>query len=281
MNQHTLQSPCNFVGKGLHTGKPVTMRVLPAPAGTGIRFHRTDLGPDAFLAASAANVGQTRRSTSLAASGVKVLTPEHLLSALYGLGVDNALVELDAPEVPILDGSAKIFARGFLSVGLAEQDAAREFLVVKDPFVYEDRRSDSRITFEPAEAPSFEVTIDYHSEVVGIQHARFVSGEDYATQIAPCRTFCFFQEIEFLLKLGLIKGGTIDNALVVDEPKGYLGGKTPYFPNELARHKLLDLLGDLALCGKPLLGKVTAYKPGHKVNTQALRHFLDAISHER
>ena len=275
MRQHTLQAPCTFSGKGLHTGKPVTMRVLPAPAGTGIVFCRTDLGPEALVPARVACVTQARRSTTLSQGGVKVVTPEHLLSACYGLGVDNARVDLDAPEVPILDGSAKPYADAFLSCGLAEQDASRDWLVVTKPFVYEDARSDSRITFEPAETPSFEVTVDYHSEVLGVQDARFEAGTDYAREIAPCRTFCFFHEIELLLKLGLIKGGSLDNALVIDEPKGYLGGKTPFFPNEPARHKLLDLLGDFALAGKPILGRVTAWKPGHKVNTQALKQFLE------
>ena len=275
MRQHTLQSPCTFSGKGLHSGSPVTMRVLPAPAGTGIVFCRTDLGPDAVLPARLAYVDKTRRSTSLSNGGVKVVTTEHLLSACYGLGLDNLRVELDAAEVPIFDGSAATFAEAFLSCGLVEQEAERDCLVVEKPFLYEDDRSDSWLRFEPAEAPSFSVTIDFHSEVVGVQQAVFDAQTDYAREIAPCRTFCFFHEIEFLLKLGLIKGGSLDNALVVDEPKGYLGGKTPFFENELARHKLLDLLGDFALVGRPILGRVTAYKPGHKVNTQALKHLLD------
>ena len=277
MRQHTLNAPCVFTGKGLHSGKAVTMRVLPAEVGTGIRFCRTDLGSAAVLPAFVGYVGQTRRSTSLSHGGVKVVTPEHLLSALYGMGVDNALVELDAAEVPILDGSAKPYAEAFLACGLAVQDAERDVLKVEQTFVYEDARSDSRIVIEPSDAPEFEVTIDFRSEVVGIQHARFSADSDYVRDIAPCRTFCFYQEIELLLKLGLIKGGSLDNALVVDEPRGYLGGKTPYFDNELARHKLLDLLGDFSLAGKPLCGKVTAYKPGHKVNTQALKHFLETI----
>ena len=179
MKQHTLLVPTVFTGKGLHSGKPVTMRVLPAPAGAGIRFLRTDLDPGAFVDARVDLVAQTRRSTLLSQRGVTVLTPEHLLSALYGLGVDNALVELDAGEVPILDGSAKPFAEAFLSGGLAEQEAERGYIVVKKPFVYEDSRSDSRITIEPSVVPSFEVTIDFRSEVVGVQHAAFAEGEDW------------------------------------------------------------------------------------------------------
>lgn len=277
MKQHTLNAPCLFTGKGLHSGKSVSMQVLPAAAGTGIRFHRKDLGPSAFLQASAEYVKQTRRSTSLSHDGVKVVTSEHLLSALYASGIDNALVELDAPEIPILDGSARPYAEAFAACGLAELDAPRTCIPVERTFVYEDPKSGSRITIEPADAPSFEVTVDFPSKFVGIQHARYDAGTDYIREIAPCRTFCFYQEIGLLLKLGLIKGGGLDNALVIDENRGYLGGKTPYFDNEPARHKLLDLMGDFALAGRPILAKVTAYKPGHKVNTQALNHFLKTI----
>ena len=277
MKQHTLSSPLSFSGVGLHTGKPSTVRIAPAPVGFGIRFNRTDLGPGAVVDALAANVGPSRRSTSLVFRGVRIVTPEHLLSALYGMGVDNALIDLDAEEVPILDGSAKPYADAIAACGLVEQDAEREWLVVDQPFVFEDRRSDSRIAFEPFDGTWFEVTIDFHSEVVGVQRAVYDAATDYAADIAPCRTFCFFHEIELLQKLGLIRGGSLDNALVVDEPKGYLGGKKPYFDNELARHKLLDLLGDFSLAGRPFRGKITAYKPGHKVNTQALKTNLESL----
>ena len=277
MKQHTLSSPLSFSGVGLHTGKPSTVRIAPAPVGFGIRFNRTDLGPGAVVDALAANVGPSRRSTSLVFRGVRIVTPEHLLSALYGMGVDNALIDLDAEEVPILDGSAKPYADAIAACGLVEQDAEREWLVFDQPFVFEDRRSDSRIAFEPFDGTRFEVTIDFHSEVVGVQWAVYDAATDYAADIAPCRTFCFFHEIELLQKLGLIRGGSLDNALVVDEPKGYLGGKKPYFDNELARHKLLDLLGDFSLAGRPFRGKITAYKPGHKVNTPALKKYLESL----
>lgn len=275
MKQHTLKSSLSFSGIGLHTGKPVQMRLSPAPVGFGICFNRTDLG--ASLPARLEHVGQTRRSTSLESRGVKVITPEHLLSALYGLGVDNALVDLDAPEVPILDGSAKPYTDAILETGLVEQDAERDCLVVDKPFHYEDRRSDSFISIEPFDGTCFDVTIDFNSRVVGVQRACFDLSADYAREIAPCRTFCFLQEIDLLLKFGLIKGGSLDNALVIDEPKGYVGDKKLYFDNELARHKLLDLMGDFSLLGRPFRGKVTAYKPGHKVNTQALKKFLETL----
>jgi len=276
MKQHTLRNTLSFSGIGLHTGNPVTMRLSPAPVSFGIRFNRTDLGAS-VVPAQAEYVGQSRRSTSLTCRGVKVLTPEHLLSALYGMGVDNVLVDLDAEEVPILDGSAKPYTDAIAACGLVEQDAERDWLVVKEPFVYEDRRSDSRITIEPYDGMLFDVTIDFNSEVVGVQRAVFDDTTDYATEVAPCRTFCFFHEIELLMKLGLIRGGSLDNALVIEEPKGYLGNKKLYFENELARHKLLDLLGDFSLLGRPLRGKVTAYKPGHKVNTQAIKKFLESL----
>ena len=275
MNQHTLKSTLSFSGIGLHTGQPVQLRISPAPVGFGIRFNRTDLG--ASIAARLDYVGQSRRSTSLECRGVKVVTPEHLLSALYGLGIDNALIDLDAPEVPILDGSAKPYVDAMLETGLVEQDAERDWLVIDKPFRYEDRRSDSVISIEPFDGTCFDVTIDFNSRVVGIQRACFDLSGDYVREIAPCRTFCFLQEIDLLRKFGLIKGGSLDNALVIDEPKGYVGDKKLFFDNELARHKLLDLMGDFSLLGRPFRGKVTAYKPGHKVNTQALKKFLEKI----
>lgn len=277
MKQHTLRTTLSFSGVGLHSGKAVTMQLSPAPAGFGIRFVRTDLPGHAVVEARVKLVGQSRRGTMLSDHGVKILTPEHLLSAFSGMGVDNALVELDAPEVPILDGSARPFAEAIRENGLVEQDAERAFLVIEKPFTYTDPRSGSHLSFEPADGTVFDVTIDFDSQVVGVQRFVYDGTVDYATQVAPCRTFCFLHEINWLQKLGLIRGGSLDNALVVDEPRGYYGGKELYFDNELARHKLLDLMGDLALAGRPIRGKVTAYKPGHKVNTQALKHFLDTL----
>lgn len=277
MKQHTLRTTLHFSGTGLHTGKAVTMSLSPAPAGSGIRFVRTDLPVQAVVDADISLVGHSRRGTMLSSRGVKVLTPEHLLSALSGMGVDNALVELDAAEVPILDGSARPFAEAIREAGLVEQDAERAFLVIKRPFRYSDPRSGSRIDFEPAGETVIDVTIDFDSKVVGIQRFVYGPATDYLTQVAPSRTFCFLHEIGLLQKLGLIRGGSLENALVIDEPKGYYGGKEPCFDNEPVRHKLLDLMGDLALAGRPILGKITAYKPGHKINTQALKHLLDTL----
>lgn len=274
MRQHTLNSTYTFSGKGLHTGKPVTMQLLPAPQDYGIVFQRTDLGSGVEVHARVENVIQTRRCTTLAERGVKIQTAEHLLSALYALGVDNALVQVDAAEVPILDGSALPYVEAIREHGLMEQPADRKPVVVERPFVYEDPKSGSRIVFEPADSFSVDVTIDFKSKVIGVQHARFDGTVAYDREIAPCRTFCFRKEVLMLLLFGLIKGGSLENALVVDEPRGYVGDPVLLFPDEPARHKLLDLLGDLALAGRPIQGRITAYKPGHKTNTNALKQFL-------
>lgn len=277
MKQHTLNSTYTFLGKGLHTGKPVTMQLLPAPEDYGIVFQRTDLGDDVLVHARVENVIQTRRCTTLSERGVKIITAEHLLSALSAMGVDNALVQIDAAEVPILDGSARPYVEAICEHGLIEQPAERRPIVVDKPFVYEDPRSGSRIAFEPAADFSVDVTIDFKSQVIGTQQAHWDRSVDYAREIAPCRTFCFRKEVRMLRFLGLIKGGSLDNALVVDEPRGYLGDPVLQFPDEPARHKLLDLLGDLALAGRPIQGHITAYKPGHKANTTALKLFLASM----
>ena len=273
MKQHTLKKEYVFKGRGLHGGKAVEMHLLPAPAGQGIVFRRTDLPGTPSVAASVANVHRTRRCTVLASDGVEVRTAEHLLSALYALGVDNATVCLDATEVPALDGCGRIYADAILADGLEEQPAERPSLVVRKPFVYEDPHSGSRIAFEPAEGFEIDVTVDFRAKAIGVQKARWDASSDYARDIAPCRTFCFLKEVLPLRLAGLIRGGTLDNALVVSG-RGFVGHPTLHFDNEPARHKLLDLLGDLSLAGRPIRGRITAYKPGHRANTQALKQFL-------
>lgn len=275
MNQHTIHRPCHFSGTGLHTGCTVSMHLLPAPAGTGIVFERTDLG-GAEIPARIVFIGATQRSTSLVREGAEVHTVEHLLSACAGMGIDNLRVQLDAPEVPILDGSAALYVAAIRESGLEKQDAPRREIVLHEPFEF--KFGDSRLRFEPAEGYELEVEVDYHSQVIGRQTASFGEGVDYALQIAPCRTFCFLQEVEFLRRNNLIKGGSLDNALVIDEPRGYLNDTPLHFPNECARHKLLDLMGDLMLSGAPLRARVTACKPGHSVNTAALRALLTQLN---
>ncbi|MBO4571216.1 MAG: UDP-3-O-acyl-N-acetylglucosamine deacetylase [Bacteroidales bacterium] len=289
MKQHTLAKTCHFDGVGLHTGKAVHIDVQPAPPDFGITFVRSDAGRRPVLV-NFFNAAPSSRCSMLQENDVEIITAEHLLSALSGLGIDNASIIIDAPEVPILDGSAKAFTDAFLAAGIKEQDADREYLTIDEPFVYETEGG-SRYVFEPSDTLEIEVEVDYPSPIVGCQTAVFREGMDYAAEIAPCRTFCFFSELQPLLGKGLIKGGAIDNALVVvdEEPSeeavanlckvfdlssiervsaGYLS--KPLFDNEIARHKLLDLIGDLTLAAMPLKMRIKAFKPGHASNAEAV-----------
>lgn len=269
VNQHTLRKACLFEGKGLHTGAYSHMAVLPAPAGTGVVFRRTDLPGKPEVPALAEFVTSTARSTTIARGEAVAVTIEHILSALTGMGVDNAVIELDQPEVPILDGSARLYAEAFLREGLEDQLVPREYITLPRPVEIRDEASGSWVRVEPADAPSAEITVDFGSPVLGVQQARWSPETDYAAGIAPCRTFCFYREIEMLLKSNLIKGGDLDNALVITDD-GYMGNQ-PYFPDECGRHKMLDLLGDFRLTGGWLKACITAYKPGHNINTQAAK----------
>ncbi|MBQ7222840.1 MAG: UDP-3-O-[Bacteroidales bacterium] len=295
MRQTTLRKTYKFSGKGLHTGNICNLELHPAPENFGIKFKRVDISDDTLIPALATYVTAVTRSTTLQYEGISVVTTEHLMSALSGLGVDNALVTLDNEELPILDGSAKVYVDAILADGLQEQAEEKKYFVVKEPFTYRD--GDAFIQILPSENFEAEITIDFHSQVLGIQKARFIQGKtDYASQIAPCRTFCFYHEIEALLHMNLIKGGDLNNALVVVEKdpspesmqkfaeifglkdvvakRGYLSYCQPYFSNECARHKLLDLMGDLALIGAPIKGKVIANKSGHRINTSAVNQLI-------
>jgi UDP-3-O-[3-hydroxymyristoyl] N-acetylglucosamine deacetylase/3-hydroxyacyl-[acyl-carrier-protein] dehydratase len=298
INQHTLKGTYTFQGKGLHTGKQVSMTIAPAPENSGIRFKRTDMKDDAPLVEAWVDyVSSTSRGTTLKKKGIKILTLEHLMGALYGLGVDNALISLDSSEVPILDGSAKFYADAISKDGLAEQSAPRKYLVIKEKIECRNS-SGSIITVEPSDEFSVDLTIAFNSKVLARQDARFDSAMDFASEIAPCRTFVFFNEIEPLLRLNLIKGGDLDNAIVIvdDEipqkrldhlaklfnmpgiervPEGYLSHISLRFPNECARHKLLDVLGDFSLVGYPIKAKVTAFKSGHSINTEMAKKLRD------
>lgn len=300
MNQRTLKKNYSFKGKGLHTGKPVNMTVKPAPANTGVVFVRTDILQSPVIEALACNVSKTDRSTSLCnKDGIAVFTVEHILSALTGLGVDNAIIELDNIEVPIMDGSARKYAVLIGKDGTVEQDAPRKFINIDKPIEITDP-SGAYVKIEPAEQADYDLTIDFGSHVLGVQRAHWDNDVDYISQIAPCRTFCFFHEVEFMLANNLIKGGDIYNAIVVMEkpisdkqlqmmrdkfempqldvtPKGYLNNIKLHFANECGRHKMLDLIGDLRLCGGFLNAKVTAYKSGHTINTAAARAILQAV----
>ena len=300
MNQHTLGNTCNFEGKGLHTGRYAHMSVEPAPADTGIRFLRTDIGPEAFVDALAENVSSTARSTTLSCGDVSVVTVEHILSALTGMGVDNALIRLDNAEVPILDGSARLYAEAFMKAGIVPQDAPRLFLELAHEVEVRDGRSGAWVRAVPSGSPGISITVDFGSRVLGVQSAEWTPETDYASGIAPCRTFVFFHEIEFLARQGLVKGGDVDNAIVIIEhpvsqkqiddlcallglpsltctEKGYLNNLRLHFPDECGRHKLLDIIGDLRLAGGWLNASVTAFKPGHTINTQAADEIRKAL----
>lgn len=295
MKQHTLSKIYSFEGKGLHTGLYAVMQVCPAPVDTGIRFIRTDLpkvhGHEAYADAVAENVSKTARSTTISGAGVTVSTVEHLLSALTGLGIDNAYVRINNREVPILDGSAKPYVDAFMKDGTVEQEAGRKWIEVSEVVEYKNPKTGSWIRVEPAESLSVESTIDFNSKVLGVQTVKWDPSVDYVKEIAPCRTFCFLHEVFGMLMAGLVKGGDLENAIVIVEKpisklrmriisrilrqpnlsvteSGYLNHIDLRFPDECGRHKMLDLLGDLRLCGGFLKAKVTAYKPGHGINTK-------------
>lgn len=292
--QQTLKKSYSFEGKGLHTGKTAKMTLNPAPVNTGIRFRRTDIGEDAFVDALAENVSSTARSTTLSCGEVSVTTIEHVLSALTGMGVDNAIIDLDNIEVPILDGSAKPYIDAIWADGFVQQDAPRKYIELKETVEIRNEEKGSLVRLEPAEEFSYDIKIDFNSRVLGVQHAVWNESTVYATEIGVCRTFVFFHEIEFLFNNGLVKGGDVDNAIVIVEhpvtdeqidhmtklfnvpalkvrDDGYLSNLKLRFPNECARHKLLDLIGDLRLCGGFLKAKVTAEKSGHGINTTAAK----------
>lgn len=294
LKQQTVGKSYSFEGKGLHTGKVSRITVNPAPVDYGIRFRRTDIGEDAIIDAVACNVSSTARSTTISKDDISVMTIEHLMSALTGMGVDNALVDIDNVEVPILDGSAKPYIDAMWQdgKGIVEQDAPRKYLELASSVEIKNEETGAYVRIEPADVPSFDLTIDFNSKVLGVQSAHWDPSVTYAEEIGICRTFVFFHEIEYLFNNNLIKGGDVDNAVVIVEhpvsqeqlgrmaslfnvpmlgvrPDGYLDNITLRFPNECARHKLLDLMGDLRLAGGFLKARVTAYKAGHTINTRA------------
>lgn len=300
MRQYTLTKKYSFEGKGLHTGVISRMTVCPAAEDNGIVFVRTDIG-NVRIPALAENVSSTARSTTLSCNGAEVHTVEHILSALTGMGIDNALIELDNIEVPILDGSASPYVEAFATDPLEEQAAQRHYLTLVAPLEIKDEKSGSWVKLEPAEEMSYDITVDFNSKVLGVQNAHWDVSVPYASEIGVCRTFVFFHEIEFLFANNLIKGGDVDNAIVIVEhpvsdgqlekmsasigkpelkveSNGYLSNLKLHFENECCRHKLLDLIGDLRLCGGFLKAKITAYKPGHSINTNTAKAFRKAVA---
>jgi UDP-3-O-[3-hydroxymyristoyl] N-acetylglucosamine deacetylase/3-hydroxyacyl-[acyl-carrier-protein] dehydratase len=276
------------------------MVVMPAPVNTGLVFKRVDLDGCPQVEALAENVSNTARSTTISKGQASVSTIEHILSALTGMGVDNAYIEIDNVEVPILDGSAKPYIDAMWADGFQQQDAPRKYIEVKETIEVRNDETGSVVRIEPADQFSYDIKVDFNSRVLGVQYAQWDPSVVYAEEIGVCRTFVFFHEIEFLFKNGLVKGGDVDNAIVIVEhpvtpeqvqnmsdlfnipalevrEDGYLSNLVLRFSNECARHKLLDLIGDLRLAGGFLKAKITAEKSGHGINTAAARQIRENL----
>lgn len=300
--QHTIKKSVSVSGVGLHTGKTVTLTFKPAPANHGCKFQRIDLDDQPVINADVNRVVSTQRGTTIQVGKAQINTVEHVLSALAGLKIDNTLIELDGPETPIMDGSAAPFVKALLEAGIEEQEETREYFEIEEPIIYYDEATGSEMMALPSD--TFEVTtlIDFNSPVLGQQFASLKSLDEYEQEIAPCRTFVFLHELEYLYKQNLIKGGDLDNAIViVDRPveqaeldqlakllgkpsvkvedTGILNTLKLHFTNEPARHKLLDVIGDVALLGAPIKGRIVATKPGHKTNVEFTKilkkHYLE------
>lgn len=299
-HQRTIGKSVSISGVGIHTGAAVTMTFHPAPVDHGYVFQRIDLPEQPLIPALVEHVVDTSRGTTIAIGEARVYTVEHVLAALVGMEIDNVLITLDGPETPIADGSSIEFIKVLEMAGLVEQDGERQYIEIKENFRFYDESKDVEITILPADHYRISVLIDYDSPVLGTQHATLNKISDFTKEIAACRTFCFLHELEMLLENNLIKGGDLNNAIVVvdkvvpsdklnelasvfHKPKievrkeGILNNVELRFVNEPARHKLLDVVGDLALMGKPLKAHVIASKPGHSSNVgfgKALRAHL-------
>ena len=298
MNQQTIKSSVQLSGIGLHTGQYVNLTLKPAPTNYGYKFIRTDLH-NKVVEADVFNVVFTTRGTVIGKNEASISTVEHVLSALRGSGIDNVIIEIDGPEVPIFDGSALFFVDAILKAGILQQDSKRQFIKINKKIHYYDKKTDSELTAFPSEDFIVDVSIDFNSKILKPQSASLKCLEDYNKEIAGCRTFVFLHEILMLLEQGLIKGGDLDNAIVIvdkqmtdeeldilahklNKPKiavkkeGILNTLDLRFDNEPARHKLLDVIGDLALAGGFIKGHIIANKPGHSANiafTKLIKQF--------
>lgn len=289
--QRTLAREISLTGKGLHSGIDVTITFKPAPANHGYKFCRVDLPGKPIINAIAENVTDTSRGTTLVENGGSVATIEHVLAAFHGKRVDNALIEINGPEAPIMKGSSFMFVKAINEAGVVEQDADRNYFVVKEKIAFSDEEHGVDLIIYPDDHFSINVLIDYNSRILGNQYAILDSIDDFEEDISQSRTFVFFHELEPLFKMGLIKGGDLDNAIVILEKEvdqseidriaklfnkpgitthkaGILNNTELRYPNEPARHKLLDIVGDLSLVGQPIKGKVVATRPGHFANTR-------------
>jgi UDP-3-O-[3-hydroxymyristoyl] N-acetylglucosamine deacetylase/3-hydroxyacyl-[acyl-carrier-protein] dehydratase len=302
--QKTLKNTISFEGTGLHTGQHVQVNIKPAPENTGYVFIRSDLDEKPTIHAHVNNVIMTSRGTTLEENGARVGTIEHLLAALYGMKIDNVYIEINGPEVPILDGSSRKYVETILETGIQDQEAEKDYIEVKEPISFKDEENQIEITAIPDDHFHLNVLIDYDSKVLGNQYATISNLEDFQNQIAPCRTFVFFHELEYLFKNNLIKGGDLENAIVIMEqkvpqeeldrmaelfnkpkvkvkPNGILNNLELQYTNEPARHKLLDFIGDIALIGKPLKGRFLVSRPGHRANTEFAKKLLNGNQKER
>ncbi|MDP4683556.1 MAG: bifunctional UDP-3-O-[3-hydroxymyristoyl] N-acetylglucosamine deacetylase/3-hydroxyacyl-ACP dehydratase [Crocinitomicaceae bacterium] len=301
--QRTLKESVKLVGIGLHTGEKVNLEICPAPDNHGYKFQRVDLEGEPTIKADCDLVVATDRGTTLEYKGARVYTTEHILAALYGCQVDNALIKLDGPEVPIMDGSSMVFVEAFEKVGYVDQNAERDYFVLTENIPWEDTEKGIEFLAVPDSNYRITVMVDYKSPVLGTQHASMYNIEQFNTEIAACRTFVFLRELEFLAKNNLIKGGDLDNAIVLVERLdvsqeeldrlakllgkedlkitidgiGVLNSTKLKYENEPARHKLLDIVGDLALVGRPIKAHILGARPGHSGNVRFAKVLKEQI----
>lgn len=298
--QRTIKDSFTLSGKGLHTGLNLTVEFCPAPENYGYKIQRVDVEGEPLIDALAENVTETQRGTVLSNGTERVSTVEHGLSALYAFGIDNCLMKVNGPEFPILEGSAKLYVENILRVGIVEQEADKDYLVVMEPIEYRDEQSGSVLRIEPADEFAVSVLVSFDQSAISDQHADLMNMQDFPTEIAPSRTFVFVRDVEPLLAAGLIKGGDLDNSIVLYEREmsqerydriadamniprmdakklGYINHRPLVWDNEPARHKLLDVIGDMSLVGKPIRGYVVASRPGHRVNNQLARMLREKL----
>ena len=294
LKQNTLKEQFSLSGKGLHTGLNLTVTFLPAPINHGYKIQRIDMPSQPIMDAVAENVVDTQRGTVLGKGEMRCSTVEHAMAALYALGLDNVLIQVDGPEFPILDGSAELYVQAIQRVGILEQDAPKDFYYISKKMEFRDDATGACITLLPDEDFSITSMISFDSKVLSSQFATLDNMDKFVTEVAAARTFVFVREIEPLLMAGLIKGGDLDNAIVIYEHEttqdnldklcqltgaekhnaselGYLQHKPLVWENEPARHKLLDIIGDMALIGKPIKGRIIATRPGHTINNKFAR----------
>lgn len=302
--QKTLKNPVTVSGVGLHTGEFVSLTLKPARENHGYKFQRIDLDGSPVIVADVDNVVCTERGTTIEQKGARVSTIEHVLAAVYGLEIDNVLIEIDGPEVPIFDGSAQPFVEAILKSGIEEQDAEKKYFYLKSNIKFEDPKRRAEILAVPDEEMRVTVMVDYNSPLLGTQHASMYNIREFQKEIAACRTFVFLREVEVLFRKGLIKGGDVNNAIVMvdkvvpedelqklrtlfNKPKievkgvGYLNNVELRYENEPARHKLLDLVGDIALIGVPIKAHILTARPGHASNIDFARKLKEFIKKEK